>query len=296
MSNFSKLESFEVFLRNKILAISNAQIREVLIYSLADGGKRIRPALYEALCHDFHIIPKNEISLCIECFHCASLMHDDLPAIDNDDLRRGKASTHKKFGEALAVLVGDFLPVFGLEIVSANTTIPVGVMGELCRAYKELCIGQVLDVEQKSENVEIQKYKTGALFNVVFMSVLESLTYTENEKKNLRVKFKDASESFGVLFQLIDDFLDVFGTEESTGKEPGSSDVRKNKKTLFSHHKEFSLDLLTSLREGVIKCFSYIEVIERECNISCSEVKSFALKTFSRGGLFFTPTEVSFNV
>lgn len=296
MNYINKLASFDVFLKQRVNDIEEKSILEVLHYSLIDGGKRIRPQIYICLCNDLKILPYNEIGFCIECFHCASLMHDDLPAIDNDDQRRGKLSTHKAFGESLTILVGDYLPVFGLEVVSSNEHIPKNVLIELCKAYKNLCVGQIFDVQQNEEREKIQKYKTGALFKALFLSAYESLDISVKNISGLRDDFEKASENFGALFQQVDDFLDVFAHNDVTGKQQGSSDKRKNKNTLFVNEERFTSALLEPLQNEYQRYLTEIHSMEMKLGFELLEVRKKSQEIFSRGGLIFSAAEVNFSV
>ena len=177
----------------------------------------------------------------MECIHAYSLIHDDLPCMDNDDLRRGKLSTHKKFGEATAVLAGNSLLTLAFEILSeksfkisenkksklinllSNTSGHLGIAG-----------GQYLDLNfekkrvSKRKIIDMQLNKTGKLFS--FSTIAPLIIANKFGKIN---QFKKIGLDIGLLFQIIDDFLDYSGSEKKIGKKTGK-DKKKGKATLIS--------------------------------------------------------------
>lgn len=210
------------------------QLREAMAYSLMAGGKRIRPifcmASYEAAGgSEAQIIP---VASAIELIHTYSLIHDDLPSMDNDDLRRNKPTNHKVFGEATAILAGDALLTDAFSIITETALPPpvlVNVISELSHACgpEGMVGGQIVDIllEGKKADREdiyyIHTHKTGALIRCAIRigaiiagagaDTLDSLTVY--------------GEKVGLAFQIIDDILDVTGTEGELGKPTGSDNM-----------------------------------------------------------------------
>lgn len=218
-------------------------LSESMSYSLVGGGKRIRPVLAlasaEAVGGDAEKILPAAIAL--ELIHTYSLIHDDLPAMDNDDYRRGRLSNHKVFGEANAILAGDGLLTYAFEILAD----PVLSQPEKqLRVIREVAVaagktgmvgGQVLDVAGEGKQLslkeieEIHKAKTGALLSVSARlgGILAGGTELQVEA------LTDYAQALGLAFQIKDDILDVIGDSETLGK-PAGSDLRQGKATYVS--------------------------------------------------------------
>ncbi|KAH7300140.1 hypothetical protein KP509_24G046200 [Ceratopteris richardii] len=228
-------------------------------YSLLAGGKRIRPALCIAACELFGGTEEMAMpSACaLEMIHTMSLIHDDLPCMDNDDLRRGKPTNHKIFGEYTAVLAGDALLAFAFEhIATATRGVPSGkvvrVIAEVAKAIgpKGLAAGQVVDIaNEKNANVDLELleyihlHKTAALLecSVVSGAILGGASDEQVEK--LRV----FARCNGLLFQVVDDILDVTRSSEELGKTAGK-DLLADKATYpkllgLEKAREFALEL-----------------------------------------------------
>ncbi len=227
----------------KNYAQSNRLI-DAMSYSLLSGGKRIRPLLSYATAEALGIDNNRAdyIAASVEMIHAYSLIHDDLPAMDDDDVRRGKATCHVKFDEATAILAGDALQAMAFEALSlaeVDSAVVVKLIRKLsysCGAYG-MAGGQSQDLE--SENKDLNKeqmdnihlLKTGALIAASVEMV--GLLYSQNKtKKTDRINKALASYAynFGMAFQIIDDVLDVIGDEEMIGK-PVGSDESNNKST-----------------------------------------------------------------
>lgn len=218
-------------------------LNQSMYYSLIGGGKRIRPVLAlaaaEAVGGDPETILPAAVSL--ELIHTYSLIHDDLPAMDNDDYRRGRLSNHKVFGEANAILAGDALLTYAFELLaSPGTSQPERQL----RIIREVAIaagkdgmvgGQVADVagEGKTLNIdeieEIHKGKTGALLTV--SARLGGILAGGTEPQVTALS--DYAQALGLAFQIKDDILDVVGNSEMLGK-PAGSDLRQGKATYVS--------------------------------------------------------------
>ena len=215
-------------------------LREAMVYSASAGGKRIRPLFVYASGRALNLEEStlDGIAVAIELIHTYSLIHDDLPSMDDDDLRRGQPSCHRKFDEATAILAGDALQALAFEILAADQTLlasprqQIAIILGLARACgaSGMAGGQVLDLASlgrqisQTELEEIHAFKTGALIQIstVAPALLASATDEQNE----------ALSSFGKLtglaFQVFDDLLDVTGTSEATGK-PSQADAARSK-------------------------------------------------------------------
>ncbi len=217
-----------------------SRLKEAMLYSLMAGGKRIRPLLtfatVEALGKDAHLALPAASAL--EMVHTYSLIHDDLPAMDNDDLRRGKPTNHKVFGEATAILAGDALLTLAFsEIAEApelDETKRLKLVQDLAKQAGALGMvgGQQADIlgEKQKLSLEelesIHRRKTGALLSSAVYAGSIIGDATENE----RIKLQEFAENIGIAFQICDDILDVTGDSELLGKEAGA-DVLLEKST-----------------------------------------------------------------
>ncbi len=213
---------------------------EAMDYSATAGGKRIRPLFVYASGRALGLSEKtlDGIAVAIELIHTYSLIHDDLPAMDDDDFRRGQASCHRKFDEATAILAGDALQALAFEILAddpalstqpqAQTAIILG-LAQACGAGG-MAGGQVLDLDSigrqisQQELENIHAFKTGALFEIC-TTAAAMLTETTTGQRNAFSRFGKLT---GLAFQVFDDLLDVTGDSEATGK-PSQSDAARSK-------------------------------------------------------------------
>ena len=222
---------------------------ESMKYSLMAGGKRIRPVMLLAAC-DFvggNIKEALPYACAIEYIHTYSLIHDDLPAMDNDDLRRGLPTNHKVFGEALAILAGDGLLNCAFEAITKDMMLyfdspekikqRIKAANEIAKGAgaRGMIAGQVSDMEAENApaSSELLEYihlnKTGALFTAAIKAGL----YLGNADYETIKDFTKYSENLGLAFQIADDILDVIGNTEELGKNAGS-DQKQNKNTYIS--------------------------------------------------------------
>ncbi len=214
-----------------------------MYYGSMNGGKRIRPLLVMESAKIAKISPNDAfiIASSIECIHSYSLIHDDLPSMDNDDFRRGKLSTHKKFNEATAILAGDALHDLAFELISGDlknknfiSKIKLINYLSLCIGHKGLALGQTLDLEFENKNVSKNKIldmyfrKTGKLFEFSFCAPFILKDYS---KKDIQFA-KEYGMIFGLIFQVMDDLMDDIGNFKKIGKTPGK-DVQQGKSTLL---------------------------------------------------------------
>lgn len=215
---------------------------ESMRYTVLADSKRLRPLLVmesaRACGNDIkNVIPT---ACAIEMIHSYSLIHDDLPCMDNDDFRRGKPSNHKIYGEALAVLAGDAMLSYAPLVIIKETPDEVKkelvqkVLQELFESIgpRGLIAGQVADIEAENEDVDIAKleyihtHKTGKLF---IFSLRAGAILSDSTEEQLNA-LTDYGKHIGYAFQIADDILDIIGTKESLGKTPGK-DKSSNKKT-----------------------------------------------------------------
>jgi farnesyl diphosphate synthase len=232
------------FLLNFIKKQKKSLLVAPMKYGVLSGGKKIRSTIIFDTGKLFKIKEKKLINICsaVECIHSYSLIHDDLPCMDNDDYRRGKPSTHKKFGQATAVLAGNSLLTLAFEIISDyQNSIKSNHRNEIinllanCSGHTGIAGGQELDLKYEnktkkiSQIIEMQKKKTGKLFNFC----LQSVAIVANKNKKEKIFFGKLGEEIGLLFQLADDFLDIKGSKELTGK-PTKKDGKKGKSTLIN--------------------------------------------------------------
>lgn len=220
---------------------SAAQLKQAMAYSLLSGGKRLRPFLVHASGDMLGVNPDKlvPLALAIECIHCYSLIHDDLPAMDDDDLRRGKLTCHIAFDEATAILAGDALQTLAFTILANAESIDAQHRVELVQllanasGVQGMCGGQAIDLAATNQTIDqrqlelMHSMKTGALIKVaVHMVCVLAENLTNNHKQQLLV----FAERIGLAFQVRDDILDVIGDSDTLGK-PRGSDQAANKST-----------------------------------------------------------------
>ncbi len=220
------------------------KVMEAMRYSALSGGKRMRPFLTVECAKLFGVSAEVALTTAaaIEFVHVYSLIHDDLPAMDNDDFRRGKPSCHKQFGEAAAILAGDALLTYAFEIMSHQSVHPdANVRCELIRSVasaagaRGMVGGQMMDLDAENQElsaeevIRLQRLKTGEMFAVS----CEAGAILGKAPDALRSRLQRYAHDIGIAFQITDDLLDVEGTREETGKGVGK-DKKKGKATLVS--------------------------------------------------------------
>ncbi len=213
-------------------------------YSLFSGGKKIRSKILIDVGSLFKVDYKKLIIIgaAVECIHAYSLIHDDLPCMDNDKMRRGKPSTHVKFGESTAVLAGNSLLTMAFEVLTfkgldLNERIKCNLVHKIsqCSGHFGIAGGQYLDLDyenkeiSKKKIIEMEIKKTGKLFSFCCVAPLIMKQKKEKEIK----KFEKIGEDIGLLFQVADDLIDYKGKSSVAGKKTGK-DKKKGKATLIS--------------------------------------------------------------
>jgi len=242
-------------------------------YGVFSGGKRFRSAILVNTGKIFKLNYKKLIIIgaAVECIHSYSLIHDDLPAMDNDDIRRGKLSTHKKFNEFTAILAGNSLLTLAFEILSGNDlNLSKKIKNELIRTlshssgHSGLAGGQYSDLSfenkkiSKKNIINMQKKKTGRLFGYC----CESVAILKNKNIKKRNLFRNIGIKIGLLFQIVDDLIDFKGDSKIVGKIT-KKDKKKGKATL--------INLL-----GYKKTLNYAEKIKKELD---QEIRKYGTNT-----------------
>ena len=225
-----------------------ARVQEAMRYAVMGGGKRLRPFLVLHAARLF-AVPESQalrVGAAIECLHTYSLVHDDLPCMDDDDLRRGRPTTHIAFDEMTSVLAGDALLTFAFEILAdpathAHADVRCALIARLAEAsgHSGMIGGQVIDMLAPSfikegsfgvdDVIELQRKKTGQLFEFS----CEAGPILAQAGAEDRARLKAYAEEMGVVFQITDDLLDVTSTPEKTGKAVGK-DAGMGKQTLVT--------------------------------------------------------------
>jgi len=219
-----------------------ARVVEAMRYAVFNGGKRLRPMLVMASAQVFDIDRTNalRVAAALECVHCYSLIHDDLPAMDDDDMRRGQPTVHKKFDEATAILAGDALLTLAFEILSDEETHDDPyVRNELVSALAKasgghgMVGGQMIDLTAADHDLDeraifrLQYMKTGALISYA----VEAGAIMARSGKQTRASLAGYARDLGLAYQIADDLLDVEGDAEEVGKATGK-DAEAGKATL----------------------------------------------------------------
>ena len=217
---------------------SNSQVSKAMLYTVLAPSKCIRAGIVRAAAELEGTLNKesiNNLETAVEAMHSYSLIHDDLPAMDDDDMRRGQASSHIAYGEATAILAGDALHSLAYEIVANDAHLSneqkvniIKLLSESC-GFNGMILGQQMDLESEGSDTgdinKIHALKTGRLISA---SIAMPIT---NSK--LRVKLKAVGEDIGLAFQIMDDVLEVTASSKALGKD-SKSDVKNNKLTYVS--------------------------------------------------------------
>ena len=238
-----KTDFFETELKKELKELSYPEtITKGMEYAILNGGKRLRPFLLfvtlELLNGDIKKGVKSAIAL--EMIHSYSLVHDDLPALDNDDYRRGKLTTHKVFGEAEGILIGDSLLTYAfyvlsqknLELLSSEQIVNIISKTSEYAGINGMIGGQMIDIESENKKIDLEtlkyihSHKTGKLIKLP----IEIACIIANLEKDKREILEEYADLIGLAFQVKDDILDVEGTFEDLGK-PVGSDIDLHKAT-----------------------------------------------------------------
>ena len=232
------------FLKNFLNEQNDSKLIPAMKYGLFPGGKKIRSKILIDIGSLLSIDYKTLITIgaAVECIHAYSLIHDDLPCMDNDKIRRGKPSAHIKFGESTAVLAGNSLLTMAFEILASpslkvSDKIKINLINKLseCSGHLGIAGGQFLDLSyekkkiSKSKIIEMEIKKTGKLFS--FCCAVPAIIKDKDSKE---IKFfEEMGSNIGLLFQIADDLIDFKGSSKIAGKKTGK-DQKKGKATLIS--------------------------------------------------------------
>lgn len=258
----------------------SADLTETILYSVEAGGKRIRPLLLLELLEGFglELTPAHfQVAAALEMIHTGSLIHDDLPAMDNDDYRRGRLTSHKKFGEDMAILAGDslFLDPYGLvAMVELPSQVKVDLIAELSLAAGSfgMVAGQVLDMQGEGRKLTMDQLqtihanKTGKLLAYPFVAA----GIIAQTGQSVLGKLRQAGELLGLAFQVRDDILDVTASFEQIGKTP-QKDLAAEKST---YPALLGLDGARDFFDETLEqAKSLLEQLEKESDFSAEEIQ-----------------------
>ncbi len=236
-------KKINIYLNNYLSKFNTSELILPMKYGLFPGGKKIRSKIIFDIGKIFKVKNKDLLTLAasVEAIHAYSLIHDDLPCMDDDKLRRGKPSTHVKFGESTAILAGNSLLTTAFEILSdKNFKVDDKIKSKLinilsrCSGQTGIAGGQYLDLSYEKKKVSIKKIlnmelkKTGKLFEFCCIAPL----IIKNNKKNLN-SFSKIGKDIGLLFQIVDDLIDYKGKTKFAGKKT-QKDIKKGKATIIS--------------------------------------------------------------
>ena len=258
----------------------SSDLTETILYSVEAGGKRIRPLLLLELLEGFglELTPAHfQVAAALEMIHTGSLIHDDLPAMDNDDYRRGRLTSHKKFGEDMAILAGDslFLDPYGLVAMSElPSQVKVDLIAELSLAAGSfgMVAGQVLDMQGEGRKLTMDQLqtihanKTGKLLAYPFVAA----GIIAQTGQSVLGKLRQAGELLGLAFQVRDDILDVTASFEQIGKTP-QKDLAAEKST---YPALLGLDGARDFFDETLEqAKSLLEQLEKESDFSAKEIQ-----------------------
>lgn len=236
------MQKFEEYLSSTFKQRMDSKVKEAMMYSLLNGGKRIRPQLLFAVLKSYgQAIDKGmAVAAAIEMIHTYSLIHDDLPAMDDDTLRRGKPTCHVAFDEATAILAGDALLTLAFELIASqplDAKIGLSLIKEcaIASGMEGMILGQARDLEgeqkiitEESQLQQIHLYKTGKLLSLPLICGSLLANHIDDIEQ-----WRSIGTLLGLAFQIQDDILDVTSSEEALGKNIGS-DVANHKSTYVS--------------------------------------------------------------
>ena len=258
----------------------SADLTETILYSIEAGGKRIRPLLLLELLEGFglELTPAHfQVAAALEMIHTGSLIHDDLPAMDNDDYRRGRLTSHKKFGEDMAILAGDslFLDSYGLvAMAELPSQVKVDLIAELSLAAGSfgMVAGQVLDMQGEGRKLTMDQLqtihanKTGKLLAYPFVAA----GIIAQTGQSVLGKLRQAGELLGLAFQVRDDILDVTASFDQIGKTP-QKDLVAEKST---YPALLGLDGARAFFDETLEqAKSLLEQLETESDFSAEEIQ-----------------------
>ncbi|APC91053.1 MULTISPECIES: polyprenyl synthetase family protein [Francisella] len=293
MSSEKIIKDFEVFAENIFAQIDSVSetLLSAMHYSFFSGGKRIRAqfvyAIGEALAVDK--LNSDKIAFAIECIHTYSLIHDDLPAMDNDTLRRGKPTCHIRFNEATAILAGDALQSLAFEILQDIDCSDISKLRKINKFFSQCCGangmvgGQQLDIEGENKKLKLEELeishinKTAKMFRAC---IVLPYIFSQSQNNKIEALLVKLSDLIGLCFQIKDDILDVTKTTTELGKT-SAKDIEANKSTYVSlmgleGASKYLLDkknqineIITKLKNNKISSTSLERLIDLVINRNC---------------------------
>ena len=274
---------------------NSSPLYESMIYTLTGDGKRLRPVLLLLACEFVGGDVKQAIpyACAVEYIHNYSLIHDDLPSMDDDDLRRGEPTNHKVFGEAVAILAGDGLLSSAFELMNRDCLLyfdkpdllkrRIRAIAEILKASgcRGMIAGQVADIDAGNKVIshELLDYihlnKTSALISASIVAG----AYLGNANQDVIIKMRIYGENLGLAFQIVDDILDMVGEKDVMGKTTGQDDIANMPSYPLTHGLEKSYERLDELTEKAIEAISDCNVEESMINNFIEIAKSLAKRT-----------------
>lgn len=265
---------FEEKLQNSLNHLEDSRVKEAMLYSLCAPGKRLRPQLLYGVLKAYGVNESqgDRCAIAIEMIHSYSLIHDDLPCMDNDDLRRGKKTCHKQFDEATALLAGDALlsEAFGYVCTATyQATVNNDLVSEFVKAIgaNGMILGQMIDLLSENKKIDsdtiskIDLLKTGCLFSLALVCGC----LIANKKSDIEI-WRNIGYKLGLAFQIQDDCLDALGCEEKLGK---SISDEKNQKSTFVSELGFE-----KAQKLYLQYFDEIEQDLGKCNIHSAPISN----------------------
>ena len=240
-------EALNKFMEEKIdELVCDPTIKQAIKYSLINDGKLIRPLIFLSYLEVDDISDYYDLAMSIECIHTYSLIHDDLPAMDDDEFRRGKKTLHLVYGEDMAILAGDSLLTLAFELITNNKVISdsqkvklINILANYSGVNQGMINGQVIDIKGEINNLEVldQMYmqKTAKLLiaPMLMANVISNLNYKD--------KLIVLGTNLGLIYQIQDDYLDCYGSFETVGKDIGS-DIANDKFTYATYYSKEELE------------------------------------------------------
>ena len=268
ISEFSAIVENEL---SKYISVNGYGLEKPMSYSLLSGGKRLRPFIvaetYRLFSGDEGVDRALPFACALEMIHTYSLIHDDMPCMDNDDYRRGKPTNHKVFGEAVALLAGDSLLTYAFSVLASNELVSPRSIQLATKALADhagfagMAGGQMLDINLSASSLEelehMHSLKTGALIKCA--TLLGYFAYCDEPKQEVISDLSKFASNIGIAFQIRDDILDKIADEAELGK-PIGSDEKNDKKTSLSYmtidEAQKRVDLLTNEAVEIISKYS----------------------------------------
>ena len=256
----------ENFLEQRTKKQGISKVDEAMLYSLMAGGKRLRPVLLMATAEalgkkGYNYLP---VACGLEMIHTYSLIHDDLPCMDNDDLRRGKPTNHKVFGEAMAVLAGDGLLTLAFEVMLEQRNVPAEVLVEtvrevaMCAGNFGMVGGQALDLAAEGKTLSAEELRTlhGGKTGAMFIAAVRGGAHLAGASEKELLALTRFADLFGLAFQITDDIMD-FESDAVTMGKPAGSDEKNNKSTYVTlYGLEAAKELAKKTCDEALECLT----------------------------------------